>query len=145
MYEKIHTDTIEIPWHSGQRVAPLMVKLEEVLERAGVREGRVTLQVMDETTGLVVLPSQEVLLLDYLRTLEKLVPETDLYAADVRSLRSHSAYAGAVETLRATVVGQSHTLILHKGHLVIPPISAIYAVDWSSPSSVVVFVQVSGL
>jgi len=145
MYEKIHTDTIEIPWHSGQRVAPLMVKLEEVLERAGVREGRVTLQVMDETTGLVVLPSQEVLLLDYLRTIEKLVPETDLYAADVRSLRSHSAYAGAVETLRATVVGQSHTLILHKGHLVLPPISAIYAVDWSSPSSVVVFVQVSGL
>jgi secondary thiamine-phosphate synthase enzyme len=119
-------------------------EVEELVGKAGIREGFVLLQSLHSTAALFVNEWQEALLQDFRTLLEQAVP-TDVPWRHNDPRYSDCDRSNAVSHLRALLLGASAMLAVRGGHLVRGTWQSIILAELDGPRTRSVSLQILGV
>ncbi|PJA89037.1 MAG: hypothetical protein CO138_02610, partial [Candidatus Moranbacteria bacterium CG_4_9_14_3_um_filter_33_15] len=96
-------------------------KVEETVEKSGIREGQVLVYSPHTTGSIVVNHNEPMLIQDFMRVLYRLVPVSDRYSHDLFEINRSNVSDGRSNGhshCKAMLLGTSQSLPLEKGRLI---------------------------
>ncbi len=144
---KIHRERIVVESTTQIQFLDITDKVQEVVERAGIREGQALVYVPHTTMGVVINHNEPMLLQDFMRILYRIVPVDDQYSHDLFELRRESRSDGRSNGhshCKAILMGNSETIPVEKGRLLLTDLQNVFAVEFDGARKRDVVVQVTG-
>ncbi len=145
---KIHKEKIAFETKTQIEFVDLTDRVQEVIDRSGIREGQVLLYSEHSTMSLAINHNETMLLQDFMRVLYRLVPVDDQYSHDLFEIRRDVISDGRSNGhshCKAFLLGASETIPVDKGKLLIGQRQNIFAVEFDGGRKRDLFVQVIGL
>lgn len=144
---KIHKERIDIESKSQIEFVDITEKVQEVIDRSGIREGQVLVYVPHTTMGVAINHNETMLLQDFMRILYRIVPVDDQYSHDLFELRRESASDGRSNGhshCKAILLGNSEVIPVEKGKLLLTERQNVFAVEFDGSRKRDVVIQVTG-
>lgn len=145
---KIYKERIDLESTTQIQFLDITDKVQEIVDRSGVREGQVLVYVPHTTMGVAINHNESMLLQDFMRVLYKIVPVDDQYSHDLFELRRESGSDGRSNGhshCKAILLGNSETIPVEKGKILLTDRQNIFAVEFDGARKRDVFIQVTGL
>lgn len=146
---KIYKERIDLESKAQIEFMDITNQVEEIVERSGIREGQALIYVPHTTMGIAINHNESMLLQDFMRVLYKIVPVDAQYSHDLFELRRQSSTADGRSNghshCKAILLGNSETIPVEKGKLVLTERQNIFAVEFDGSRKRDVVVQVIGL
>lgn len=146
---KIYKERIDLESKAQIEFMDITSQVEEIVERSGIREGQALVYVPHTTMGVAINHNESMLLQDFMRVLYKVVPVDAQYSHDLFELRRQSGSADGRSNghshCKAILLGNSETIPVEKGKLVLTDRQSIFAVEFDGSRKRDVVVQVIGL
>jgi secondary thiamine-phosphate synthase enzyme len=145
---KIHKQKIHLESKTQIEFIDITDKVQEIIDRSGVREGQVLVYVPHTTMGVGINHNEPMLIQDFMRILYKLVPVDDHYSHDLFELRKESMSDGRSNGhshCKSLLMGSSETVPIERGKLVLSDRQNIFAIEFDGSRKRDIFVQVIGL
>ncbi|MFZ2187906.1 MAG: secondary thiamine-phosphate synthase enzyme YjbQ [Candidatus Moraniibacteriota bacterium] len=145
---KIHKERIDLTSKTQIEFMDITDKVQEIVDRSGIREGQVLVYVPHTTMGVAINHNESMLIQDFMRILYKAVPVDDHYSHDLFELRRESGSDGRSNGhshCKAILLGNSETIPVEKGKLFLTERQSIFAVEFDGSRKRDVFIQVIGL
>ena len=145
---KIHKERIDLESKSQIEFMDITDRVQEIVDRSGVREGQALIYVPHTTMGVAINHNESMLLQDFMRVLYKIVPVDDQYSHDLFELRRESTADGRSNGhshCKSILLGNSETVPVEKGKLLLTERQTIFAVEFDGSRTRDVFIQVIGL
>ncbi len=145
---KIHKERIDLESKSQIEFMNITDRVQEIVDRSGVREGQALIYVPHTTMGVAINHNESMLLQDFMRVLYKIVPVDDQYSHDLFELRRESTADGRSNGhshCKSILLGNSETVPVEKGKLLLTERQTIFAVEFDGSRTRDVFIQVIGL
>lgn len=146
---KIYKERIDLESKAQIEFMDITNQVEEIVERSGIREGQALVYVPHTTMGIAINHNESMLLQDFMRVLYKIVPVDAQYSHDLFELRRQSSTADGRSNghshCKAILLGNSETIPVEKGKLVLTERQNIFAVEFDGSRKRDVVVQVIGL
>jgi secondary thiamine-phosphate synthase enzyme len=144
---KLHRERVEFETHTQIEFVDITGRVEEIVERSGVREGQVIVFVPHTTMGIAINHNEPLLLQDFMRILYKTVPVDDQYSHDLFELRRGTKADGRSNGhshCKAILLGSSETVFVERGKMILTELQSIFAVEFDGARKRDVIVQVMG-
>lgn len=144
---KIHKEKIDLESKSQIEFIDITDRVQEIIDRSGVREGQVLVYVPHTTMGVSINHNEPMLLRDFMRILYKIVPVDDQYSHDLFELRRDSSADGRSNGhshCKAILLGNSETIPVEKGKLFLTDRQSIFAVEFDGARKRDIFIQIIG-
>jgi secondary thiamine-phosphate synthase enzyme len=144
---KIHKERIEFKSTTQIEFVDITDRVQEVIDRSGIREGQVLIYVPHTTMGVAINHNEPMLLQDFMRVLYKIVPVDDQYSHDLFELRRETKSDGRSNGhshCKAILLGNSETVPVEKGKLLLTSLQNIFAVEFDGARERDVVIQVIG-
>lgn len=145
---KIHKEKIDIESKAQIEFIDITDRVQEIVNRSGVREGQVLVYIPHTTMGVAINHNEPMLLRDFMRILYKIVPVDDQYSHDLFELRRDSSSDGRSNGhshCKAILLGNSEIVPVEKGKLFLTNRQNIFAVEFDGSRKRDILVQVIGL
>lgn len=145
---KIYKERIDLESKTQIEFMDITDKVQEVIERSGVREGQVTIYAPHTTMGVAINHNEAMLLQDFMRMFYKLVPVDDQYTHDLFELRRGRGADGRSNGhshCKAFLLGSSETIPIERGKVMLSSIQNIFAVEFDGSRKRDVIVSITGL
>lgn len=145
---KIHKEKIDIESKAQIEFIDITDRVQEIVDRSGIREGQVLVYVPHTTMGVAINHNEPMLLRDFMRILYKIVPVDDQYSHDLFELRRDSSSDGRSNGhshCKAILLGNSEIVPVEKGKLFLTERQNIFAVEFDGARKRDIFIQVIGL
>lgn len=146
---KIYKERIDLESKAQIEFMDITNQVEEIVERSGIREGQALVYVPHTTMGVAINHNESMLLQDFMRVLYKIVPVDAQYSHDLFELRRQSSTADGRSNghshCKAILLGNSETIPVEKGKLVLTERQNIFAVEFDGSRKRDVVVQIIGL
>jgi secondary thiamine-phosphate synthase enzyme len=145
---KIYKERIDLESKTQFEFMDITDKVQEVIERSGVREGQVTVYVPHTTMGVALNHNEPMLLQDFMRTFYKLVPVDGQYSHDLFELRRESTSDGRSNGhshCKSLLLGNSETIPIERGKMMLSNIQNVFAVEFDGARKRDVVVSIMGL
>jgi secondary thiamine-phosphate synthase enzyme len=123
-------------------------KVQEIVDKSGVREGNVVIYAPHTTMAVVINHNEPMLMQDFMRVLYKLVPMDDRYSHDLFELRKSNKSDGRSNGhshCKSLLLGTSQTIPLEKGKIILTDKQSIFAIEFDGARKRDVVVQVMGI
>ncbi len=144
---KIHKEKIDLESKAQIEFIDITDRVQEIIDRSGVREGQVLVYVPHTTMGVSINHNEPMLLRDFMRILYKIVPVDDQYSHDLFELRRDSSADGRSNGhshCKAILLGNSETIPVEKGKLFLTDRQSIFAVEFDGARKRDIFIQIIG-
>jgi len=144
---KIYKEKIDFKSTTQLEFVDLTDRVEDIVERSGIRQGQVLVFAQHTTLGIVINHNESMLLQDFMRVLYKFAPVDDQYSHDLFELRRDKKADGRSNGhshCKALVTGVSETVPIEKGRMILSDIQSIFAVEFDGARKRDVVVQVTG-
>lgn len=144
---KIYRERIEFETKTQIEFIDITDRMEEILERSGIREGQVVVFVPHTTMGVAINHNEPMLLQDFMRVLYKAVPVDDQYSHDLFELSRNAKSDGRSNGhahCKQILLGSSETVLVERGKLVLTELQSVFAVEFDGSRKRDVIVQVVG-
>lgn len=144
---KIHRERLDFETKTQIEFVDITDRVQEIVERSGVREGTVTIFSPHTTMSIAINHNEPLLLQDFMRILYKTVPVDDQYSHDLFELRRGSKSDGRSNGhshCKAILLGASETILVGRAKLVLTELQSIFAVEFDGARKRDVIVQVMG-
>ena len=145
---KIYKERIDLESKTQIEFLDITDKVQEIIDRSGVREGQVLVYVPHTTMGVAINHNEPMLLQDFMRVLYKIVPADNQYSHDLFELRREAGSDGRSNGhshCKAILLGNSETIPIERGKLVLTDRQNIFAVEFDGSRKRDVVIQVIGL
>lgn len=145
---KIHKEKIDVESKAQIEFVNITDRVQEVVDRSGVREGQALVYIPHTTMGVSINHNEPMLLRDFMRILYKIVPVDDQYSHDLFELRRDSSADGRSNGhshCKAILFGNSEVVPVEKGKLFLTNRQSIFAVEFDGSRKRDIFIQVIGL
>lgn len=145
---KIHKEKIDLESKTQIEFMDITDKVQEIVDRSGIREGQALIYVPHTTMGVAINHNEAMLIQDFMRILYKAVPVDDHYSHDLFELRRGSGSDGRSNGhshCKAILLGNSETVPVEKGKLFLTERQSIFAVEFDGSRKRDIFIQVIGL
>ena len=145
---KIHKQKIEIESSTQIEFIDITEKVQDVVEKSGIREGNVLIYAPHTTMGIAINHNEPMLIQDFMRILYKLVPMDDRYSHDLFELKKGSTSDGRSNGhahCKSVLMGVSQAVPLEKGKLIMNEMQSIFAVDFDGARKRDILVQIMGI
>ncbi|OGI14921.1 MAG: hypothetical protein A2878_01045 [Candidatus Moranbacteria bacterium RIFCSPHIGHO2_01_FULL_54_31] len=145
---KIYKERIDLESKTQIEFLDITDRVQEIVDRSGVREGQVLIYVPHTTMGVAINHNESMLLQDFMRILYKIVPVDDQYSHDLFELRREANSDGRSNGhshCKAILLGNSETIPVEKGKLFLTERQNIFAVEFDGSRKRDVVIQVIGL
>lgn len=145
---KIYKERIDLESKTQFEFLDITDKVQEVIERSGVREGQVTVYAPHTTMGVAINHNEPMLLQDFMRTFYKLVPVDGQYSHDLFELRRESTSDGRSNGhshCKSLLLGNSETIPIERGKMILSHIQNIFAVEFDGARKRDVVISIMGL
>lgn len=148
-YMKIYKERIDLESTTQIEFIDITDKVQEVVDRSGVREGQVLVYVPHTTMGVAINHNEPMLIQDFMRVLYKIVPVDSQYSHDLFELRRQSSTADGRSNghshCKAILLGNSEVLPVEKGKILLTERQNIFAVEFDGSRKRDVVIQIIGL
>jgi secondary thiamine-phosphate synthase enzyme len=144
---KIHRERIEFETKTQIEFVDITDRMEEILERSGIREGQAIVFVPHTTMGVAINHNEPMLLQDFMRVLYKAVPVDDQYSHDLFELSRNAKSDGRSNGhahCKQLLLGSSETVLVERGKLVLTDLQSVFAVEFDGSRKRDVIVQIIG-
>ncbi len=144
---KIYRERIEFETKTQIEFVDITDRMEEILERSGIREGQAIVFVPHTTMGVAINHNEPMLLQDFMRVLYKAVPVDDQYSHDLFELSRNAKSDGRSNGhahCKQILLGSSETVLVERGKLVLTELQSVFAVEFDGSRKRDVIVQVMG-
>ncbi|MBP9751849.1 MAG: secondary thiamine-phosphate synthase enzyme YjbQ [Candidatus Moranbacteria bacterium] len=144
---KIHRERIEFETKTQIEFVDITDRMEEILERSGIREGQAVVFVPHTTMGVAINHNEPMLLQDFMRVLYKAVPVDDQYSHDLFELSRNTKSDGRSNGhahCKQLLLGSSETVLVERGKLVLTELQSVFAVEFDGSRKRDVIVQIMG-
>lgn len=144
---KIYKEKIDFKSTTQLEFVDLTDRVEDIVERSGIRQGQVLVFAQHTTLGIVINHNESMLLQDFMRVLYKFAPVDDQYSHDLFELRRDKKADGRSNGhshCKTLVTGVSETVPIEKGRMILSDIQSIFAVEFDGARKRDVVVQVTG-
>lgn len=145
---KIHREKIAFQSSTQIEFVDITDRIQEIVDRSGIREGQVLIYAPHTTMGVRINHSESMLLQDFMRILYRLVPVDDQYSHDLFELRRDSKADGRSNGhshCKAMLIGTSETVPVEKGKLFLSSIQSVFAIEFDGARKRDVVIQVIGM
>lgn len=145
---KIHKEKIDLESKTQIEFMDITDKVQEIVDRSGIREGQALIYVPHTTMGVAINHNEAMLIQDFMRILYKAVPVDDHYSHDLFELRRESGSDGRSNGhshCKAILLGNSETVPVERGKLFLTERQSIFAVEFDGSRKRDIFIQVIGL
>lgn len=145
---KIYKERIDLESKTQIEFMDITDRVQEIIDRSGVREGQALVYVPHTTMGVAINHNESMLLQDFMRILYKMVPVDDQYSHDLFELRRENTSDGRSNGhshCKAIILGNSETVPIEKGKLFLTEKQSIFAVEFDGSRKRDVLIQVIGL
>ena len=146
---KIHKQKLDIQSTTQIEFIDVTEKVEDVIEKSGIREGTVLIYTPHSTMGVVVNHNEPMLIQDFMRILYKIVPMDDRYSHDLFEIKKGSGPSDARSNghshCKSMLIGISQTVPLERGKMLIRDTQSIFAVEFDGARKRDFFVQIMGI
>jgi secondary thiamine-phosphate synthase enzyme len=145
---KIYKEKIDLESKSQIEFMDITDRVQEIVDRSGVREGQVLVYIPHTTMGVAINHNEPMLLRDFMRILYKIVPVDDQYSHDLFELRRDNSADGRSNGhshCKTILLGNSETVPVEKGKLFLTARQNIFAVEFDGARKRDIFIQVIGL
>lgn len=145
---KIYKEQIDLESKTQIQFMDITDRVQEIIDRSGIREGQVLVYVPHTTMGVAINHNESMLLQDFMRVLYKIVPVDDQYSHDLFELKRDSTSDGRSNGhshCKAILLGNSETLPVEKGRVMLTEKQNIFAVEFDGSRKRDVLVQVIGI
>lgn len=145
---KIYKQKIELQTTTQIEFINITDKIEEVIEKSGVREGQVLVFAQHTTASIVINHNEPMLIQDFMRTLFRLVPVSDRYSHDLFELNRATVSDGRSNGhshCKAILFGVSQIVPIEKGKMMLSTKQSLFFVEMDGSRKRDYVVQVSGL
>ncbi|MDP2837901.1 MAG: secondary thiamine-phosphate synthase enzyme YjbQ [Candidatus Moranbacteria bacterium] len=146
---KIYKERIDLQSTTQIEFMDITDKVQDVVDRSGIREGQTLVYVPHTTMGVAINHNEPMLLQDFMRILYKIVPVDAQYSHDLFELRRPSSLADGRSNghshCKAILLGNSETIPVEKGKLVLTERQNIFAVEFDGARKRDVVIQIIGL
>lgn len=122
-------------------------RIDEVIEKSGVREGQVLVFSPHTTMGVTVNHNEPLLRQDFMRILYKVAPVDDQYSHDLFELQQGKRSDGRSNGhshCKALLVGPSVSLPVERGKLMLTDLQTVFAIEFDGGRKRDVVIQVMG-
>ena len=144
---KIYKQTIEVESKTQIEFFDITVKVQDVLEKSGIREGILLVFAPHTTMSIVINHNEPMLVQDFMRVLYKLVPMDDQYSHDLFELRKGSKSDGRSNGhshCKSFLLGVSQTIPVERGKLLIGSRQSVFAIEFDGSRKRDITIQVMG-
>ncbi len=145
---KIYKQKIDLQTTTQIEFIDITQKVEEVVEKSGIREGQVLVFSQHTTSSIVINHNETMLIQDFMRTLYRLVPVSDRYSHDLFELNRAATSDGRSNGhshCKAILLGPSQTIPLEKGKMELSEKQSIFFVEMDGARKRDYIIQVMGL
>ncbi len=145
---KIYKEKVEFETRTQIEFVDITNKVQEVIDRSGIREGQVLVYSQHSTLSVVINHNEPMLLQDFMRILYRLVPVDEQYSHDLFEIRRDSVSDGRSNGhshCKAFLMGSSETVPVERGKLFVGDRQNIFAVEFDGSRKRDVLVQIMGL
>ena len=145
---KIHREQIDLESKTQIQFMDITDRVQEIVDRSGIREGQVLIYVPHTTMGVAINHNESMLLQDFMRVLYKIVPVDDQYSHDLFELKRDSTSDGRSNGhshCKAILLGNSAALPIEKGKVFLTEKQNIFAVEFDGSRKRDVYIQVIGV
>lgn len=145
---KIYKERIDLESKTQIEFMDITDRVQEIIDRSGVREGQALVYVPHTTMGVAINHNESMLLQDFMRILYKMVPVDDQYSHDLFELRRENTSDGRSNGhshCKAIILGNSETIPIEKGKLFLTERQSIFAVEFDGSRKRDVLIQIIGL
>jgi secondary thiamine-phosphate synthase enzyme len=145
---KIYKQKIELESTTQIEFIDITEKVEEIIDKSGVREGQVLVFSCHTTGAIVINHNESMLVQDFMRNLYRLVPVSDRYSHDLFEINRSKVSDGRSNGhshCKAILLGGNQTIPLEKGKMEISEKQNIFFVELDGSRKRTVIVQVMGL
>lgn len=145
---KIHKERIDLESKTQIEFLDITDRVQEIVDRSGVREGQALIYVPHTTMGVAINHNESMLLQDFMRILYKIVPVDAQYSHDLFELKRGNVSDGRSNGhshCKSILLGNSETVPVEKGKLLLTERQNIFAVEFDGSRKRDVFIQVIGL
>jgi secondary thiamine-phosphate synthase enzyme len=145
---KIYKERIDLESKTQIEFMDITDRVQEIIDRSGVREGQALVYVPHTTMGVAINHNESMLLQDFMRILYKMVPVDDQYSHDLFELRRENTSDGRSNGhshCKAIILGNSETIPIEKGKLFLTEKQSIFAVEFDGSRKRDVLIQIIGL
>ena len=145
---KIHKERIDLESKTQIEFLDITDRVQEIVDRSGVREGQALVYVPHTTMGVAINHNESMLLQDFMRILYKIVPVDAQYSHDLFELKRGNVSDGRSNGhshCKSILLGNSETVPVEKGKLLLTERQNIFAVEFDGSRKRDVFIQVIGL
>jgi secondary thiamine-phosphate synthase enzyme len=145
---RVYKQKIQLQTTTQIEFIEITQKVEEVIEKSGIREGQVLIFSGHTTSSIVINHNESMLIQDFMRTLYRLVPVADRYSHDLFELNranSSDGRSNGHSHCKAVLLGASQTVPIEKGKMDLSSKQAIFYVEMDGARKRDYIVQVIGL
>lgn len=141
---RVFSKTITVKTHERTDLVNLSDDIREFVESTGVKDGYVQVSSLHTTAGLIVNEWQDALLSDIKTTIERMVPRDTYYRHNDPEFSDCDRH-NADSHLRIVVLGQSVSVPIDRGELVLGRWQSVILTEFDGPNQRKVFMQVFGI
>lgn len=146
---KIYRKEIKIKSTKQVDFIDITEEVMDVVKSSGIRQGQVLVFAQHTTMSVVINHKEDMLEQDFMRMLDRFAPMDQQYSHDLFEIRKNNAKADGRSNghshCKAFLMGNSVTIPMDKGELLLSDIQTIFAVDFDGTRERDVLVQVMGL
>ncbi len=145
---KIYKQKIKIATTTQIEFIDITGKVEQILEKSGIREGQVLVFSTHTTASIILNHNESMLIQDFMQMLYRLVPVSDRYSHDLFELnrsRASDGRSNGHSHCKAMLLGPSQIIPLEKGRMMVTEKQSIFFVEMDGARKREVIVQIMGL
>lgn len=124
-------------------------KVEEIIEKSGIRSGQVLVFSPHNTMSIVINHNEKMLNQDLTNLLYKLCPIDDKYSHDLfeikKSNKESDGRSNGHSHCKAILLGNSETIPVNRGKMILSNMQSIFAVELDGARKRDIVVQVIGV
>lgn len=144
---KFYKENIKFESEIQVEFIDLTDKIEDVIERSGIRNGQVTIFSQHTTMGLMINHNEKMLLQDFTNFLYRLAPTEQQYSHDLFELKKGNKSDGRSNGhshCKATLLGVSEVIPISKGKMLLSNVQSILAVELDGSRQRDILVHIMG-
>lgn len=145
---KVYKQKVDFQTSTQIEFIDITQKVEDIIEKSGIREGQVLIFSPHTTSGIVINQNESMLIQDFMRTLYRIVPVSDRYSHDLFELNRATTSDGRSNGhshCKAILLGASQTVPIEKGKMDLSEKQNIFFVELDGSRKRDYIVQVIGL
>jgi secondary thiamine-phosphate synthase enzyme len=145
---KIKKQVINLQSSTQIEFIDITEKVQEIVDKSGIREGSVVIYVPHTTMAVVVNHNEPMLMQDFMRVLYRLVPMDDRYSHDLFELKKGNKSDGRSNGhshCKSLLLGTSQTILLDKGKMILTEKQSVFVVEFDGARKRDVVVQIMGI